>query len=45
MEAGLKIANLYASWRVQLAGILDRLGLGSVGALRGRSDLLVYLEQ
>jgi glutamate synthase domain-containing protein 2 len=43
MNAGQRIANLYASWRIQLADILVRLGLGSVGELRGRTDLLVYL--
>jgi glutamate synthase domain-containing protein 2 len=43
LEAGRRIANLYASWRVQLAEILTRLGLERVGALRGRTDLLVYL--
>ncbi len=43
LEAGQRIANLYASWRVQLADILARLGLGSAGELRGRTDLLVYL--
>ncbi len=44
MEAGRRIANLYASWRIQLAGILARLGLPSVHELRGRTDLLVYLR-
>lgn len=39
-----RIANLYASWRVQLAYILDRLGMKNVGELRGRTDVLVYLE-
>jgi glutamate synthase domain-containing protein 2 len=43
-EGGQRIANLYASWRIQLAGILRRLGLRSVGQLRGRTDLLVYLD-
>jgi glutamate synthase domain-containing protein 2 len=43
LEAGQRIANLYASWRVQLASILDRLSLESVRDLRGRTDLLVYL--
>ncbi|NLF10641.1 MAG: hypothetical protein GX597_02515, partial [Anaerolineaceae bacterium] len=42
--AGRRIANLYQSWRIQLAHILDRLGLASVGELRGRTDLLVYLD-
>jgi glutamate synthase domain-containing protein 2 len=43
-EGGRRIANLYASWRIQLADILHRLGLRSVRELRGRTDLLVYLE-
>ena len=44
LVAGRRIANLYASWRVQLAAILDHLGLAGVGDLRGRTDLLVYLD-
>jgi glutamate synthase domain-containing protein 2 len=44
IEGGGRIANLYASWHIQLQGILSRLGLESVGQLRGRTDLLVYLE-
>jgi glutamate synthase domain-containing protein 2 len=43
-EAWQRIVNLYTAWAWQLAGILDRLGLHSVRALRGRSDLLVFLE-
>ncbi len=43
VEAGRRIANLYGSWRVQMAGILSRLELGSARALRGRTDLLAYL--
>lgn len=43
-EAWQKIVNLYTAWAWQLAGILQRLGLRSVHQLRGRSDLLVYLE-
>jgi glutamate synthase domain-containing protein 2 len=43
LEGGQRIANLYASWRIQLAEILQRLRLGSVQELRGRTDLLVYL--
>jgi len=39
-----KIVNLYTSWLWQLAGILDRLGMKSIAELRGRSDVLVYLE-
>ncbi len=47
IDAGLgadQIANLYTSWRKQLAGILKILGMRSIQELRGRSDLLVYLE-
>jgi glutamate synthase domain-containing protein 2 len=44
LEGGQRIANLYASWRIQLAGILRRLGLESVWELCGRADLLVYLD-
>jgi len=43
-EGGRRIASLYASWRIQLAAILHNLGLQSVQNLRGRSDLLAYLE-
>ena len=39
-----QIANMYTAWSWQLAGILERLGMRSVAELRGRSDLLVYLE-
>jgi glutamate synthase domain-containing protein 2 len=39
-----QIVNLYTSWTWQLAGILEALGMRSVAELRGRSDLLVYLE-
>ena len=39
-----QIVNLYRSWARQLAGILEILGMRSVAELRGRRDLLVYLE-
>lgn len=39
-----RIVNLYTAWLWQLAGILRTLGMKSVRELRGRSDLLVYLE-
>jgi glutamate synthase domain-containing protein 2 len=39
-----QITNLYQGWMWQLAGILNRVGLRSIRELRGRSDLLVYLE-
>ena len=40
-----RIYTLYAAWRLQLAGILERLELDSIRDLRGRPDLLVYLEE
>ncbi len=39
-----RIANLYRAWRLQLAYILRQFGMTRIGELRGRSDLLVYLE-
>ena len=44
LEGGQRIANLYASWRMQIAHILVQLGLASARELRGRTDLLVYLD-
>ena len=43
-EAWQRIANLYTSYLWQLAGILKMLGMHSISELRGRSDLLVYLD-
>ncbi|MCS7284080.1 MAG: glutamate synthase-related protein, partial [Anaerolineae bacterium] len=43
-EAFQRIVNLYTAWLWQLAGILRALGMKSIRDLRGRSDLLVYLE-
>jgi glutamate synthase domain-containing protein 2 len=37
-----QISNLYQSFARQLQEILGRLDLGSIQALRGRTDLLVY---
>ncbi len=37
-----QISRLYRSFQVQLRDILRRLGLRSVRALRGRTDLLIY---
>jgi len=39
-----RIVNLYTAWLWQLAGILERLGMRGIAELRGRSDVLVYLE-
>jgi glutamate synthase domain-containing protein 2 len=41
-EGAQKISNLYRSYALQLKDILRRLGLKSIGELRGRTDLLVY---
>jgi glutamate synthase domain-containing protein 2 len=38
------IVNMYTSWLWQLAGILRALGMRSIRELRGRTDVLVYLE-
>jgi hypothetical protein len=43
-EAWPRIVNLYTAWAWQLAGILQTLGMTSISQLRGRSDLLVYLD-
>ena len=37
-----RIGRLYASFQLQLAGILRGLGLRSIRDLRGRTDLLIY---
>ena len=39
-----RLVNLYSAWRKTLVGILQRLGLRSVGELRGRTDLLMHLD-
>jgi glutamate synthase domain-containing protein 2 len=44
LQAWKRIVNLYRSWLAQLAGILGALGMQGIGELRGRSDLLVYME-
>jgi glutamate synthase domain-containing protein 2 len=43
-DAAQRIVNLYTAWSWQLTGILKTLGMQSVHELRGRSDLLMYLE-
>jgi len=45
LQGWRRIVNLYQGWLSQIAGILSRLGMASIADLRGRSDLLVYLEQ
>jgi glutamate synthase domain-containing protein 2 len=37
-----RISNVYASFQAQLRDLLRRLGLPSVRALRGRTDVLMY---
>jgi len=39
-----RLVNLYSAWHKTLVGILQRLGLRSVGELRGRTDLLMHLD-
>jgi glutamate synthase domain-containing protein 2 len=39
-----RIINMYNAWRNELVTILQRLGLRSVSAIRGRSDLLMRLD-
>jgi glutamate synthase domain-containing protein 2/ferredoxin len=39
-----RLVNLYTAWRNILVDILHRLGLESVAALRGRTDLLTHLD-
>ncbi len=43
-EAWQRIVSMYTSWLWQLGGILAALGMRSISELRGRTDLLVYLE-
>jgi glutamate synthase domain-containing protein 2 len=39
-----RLVNMYTAWREKLIDILYRLGLDSVAALRGRTDLLTHLD-
>jgi len=39
-----RLVNLYNAWREMIVDILFRLGLDSVAALRGRTDLLMHLD-
>lgn len=43
-ESWQRIVNMYTGWRWQIAGILNKLGMRAIAELRGRSDLLLYLE-
>lgn len=40
--AAQKIINLYSSWKIQWIELLKKLGLKSIGELRGRTDLLTH---
>jgi len=40
-----RLSNLYRSFRMQLEALLRDLGLASVRALRGRTDLLLYRQE
>jgi glutamate synthase domain-containing protein 2 len=42
--ATARMVNLYNAWREMLVSILYRLGVESVAALRGRTDLLTHLD-
>jgi len=47
IDAGLgsrQIVNLYTAWLWQLAGILQALGMRTIAELRGRSEVLIYLD-
>ncbi len=39
-----RLVNLYGAWRKMLVDILYDLGLDSVAALRGRTDLMTHLD-
>jgi len=39
-----RLVNMYNAWREMIVDILYRLGLDSVAALRGRTDLLMHLD-
>ncbi|OGQ79868.1 MAG: hypothetical protein A2289_21510 [Deltaproteobacteria bacterium RIFOXYA12_FULL_58_15] len=43
-QAWQQIAHVHQSFARQLAGILNMVGLGSIAQLRGRTDLLAFLE-
>ena len=42
--ATARLVNLYHAWRERLIDVLFGLGLDSVAALRGRTDLLMHLD-
>ncbi len=38
-----RLINLQSAWREQMVDVLSRLGMRSIGELRGRTDLLCYV--
>jgi glutamate synthase domain-containing protein 2 len=42
--AAQRLINIYGAWRELLVDLLYRLGLDSVAALRGRTDLLEHID-
>jgi glutamate synthase domain-containing protein 2 len=40
-----RIVNLYSAWREQIVDALARMGMKSIRELRGRSDLLCYVDE
>jgi glutamate synthase domain-containing protein 2 len=40
-----RLINLQSAWREQMVDVLGRLGLTSTRQLRGRTDLLYYLDK
>ena len=40
-----RLINLQSAWREQMVDVLGRLGLTSIRQLRGRTDLLYYLDK
>jgi len=42
--ASQRLINFHNSWREQIIDVLSRLGMHSILQLRGRADVLCYLE-
>ncbi len=40
-----RLINLQNAWREQMLAVLARLGMKSIRELRGRSDVLCYLDE
>jgi glutamate synthase domain-containing protein 2/ferredoxin len=39
-----RLVNMFAAWRAQMVGILQRFGMRSVTELRGRTDCIYHLD-